>query len=179
MGDGITFTIQSNSPAALGASGGGLGYAGIANSVAVKFDTFNNAGEGNDSTGLFTDGAAPTVPAIDLTGTGIVLTSGDLFAVDMTYDGSTLNVKITDTLTAASASQSYAVNIAGVVGGDMAFVGFTGGSGALTAVQDIDTFTFTTPQTSVAPEPSSVTLLALGVPCLAGWLRRKAKRHCP
>ena len=179
IADGITFTIQSNSPTALGASGGGLGYAGISNSVAVKFDTFNNAGEGSDSTGLFTNGAAPNVPAIDLTGSGIVLNSGDPFAVDMAYDGSSLNVTITDTLTTASASQSYAVNIAGAVGSDMAFVGFTGGSGAFTAVQDINTFTFTTPQTSVAPEPSSVTLLALGVPCLAGWLRRRARRQCP
>jgi hypothetical protein len=169
IADGITFTIQSNSPTALGASGGGLGYAGISNSVAVKFDTFNNAGEGDDSTGLFTNGAAPNVPAIDLTGTGIVLNCGDPFAVDMAYDGSSLNVTITDTLTTASASQSYAVNIASVVG-DMAFVGFTGGSGALTAVQDINTFTFSTPQTSVAPEPSSVTLVALGGLGLIGWL---------
>ena len=63
--DGFTFTIQGQGPTALGPGGGGLGYGpdspgngvGIANSVAIKFDLYSNAGEGSDSTGLFTDGA--------------------------------------------------------------------------------------------------------------------------
>ena len=68
--DGFTFTIQGVGATALGPSGGGLGYGpdtpggtpGIANSVAVKFDIYNNAGEGTDSTGLYTNGASPTTP---------------------------------------------------------------------------------------------------------------------
>jgi hypothetical protein len=48
-----------------------------------------------------------------------------------------LKVTITDNVTKASASQSYTVNIPKIVGKDTAFVGFTGGSGGLTAVQDI------------------------------------------
>src|SRR5262249_41477397 len=36
--DGITFTMQSDSPTALGAAGGGLGYFILLNSVAVRFD---------------------------------------------------------------------------------------------------------------------------------------------
>ena len=51
--DGFTFTIQGNSPTALGSGGGSLGYGpantgvgGIGKSVAVKFDFFSNAGEG-------------------------------------------------------------------------------------------------------------------------------------
>ncbi len=75
--DGITFTIQNNGPTALGGIGGGLGYARIPNSVAIKFDLYNNSGEGPDSTGLYVDGAMPTMPAINLTGTGIDLHSGD------------------------------------------------------------------------------------------------------
>ena len=39
--------------------------------MAVKFDLYSNQGEGNDSTGLFTDGAAPTnVGSINLSSTG-------------------------------------------------------------------------------------------------------------
>ena len=49
--------------------------------------------------------------------------------VTMNYNGSTLNVTITDLDTDASASQSYSVNIPAVVGSQNAFVGFTGGNG--------------------------------------------------
>src|SRR5262249_35784938 len=85
--DGFTFTIQGNSPTALGAGGGSLGYGsdattpGIGKSVAVKFDLYNNLGEGNNSTGLYTNGASPTVPFVDLTNTGIDLHSGHAFNV--------------------------------------------------------------------------------------------------
>ena len=67
--DGLMFVIQ-NSPAgatALGLNGGNLGYTKITNSVGIKFDLHNNSGEGNNSTGLYINGAAPTVPAVDLT----------------------------------------------------------------------------------------------------------------
>jgi hypothetical protein len=49
------------------------------NSVAVKFDLYNNSGEGSDSTGLYIDGASPILPATDLTSTGINFHSGDIF----------------------------------------------------------------------------------------------------
>jgi hypothetical protein len=44
--DGMTFTIQNQGLTAHGGIGGALGYQGVTPSVAVKFDTFNNAGEG-------------------------------------------------------------------------------------------------------------------------------------
>jgi hypothetical protein len=144
VADGFTFTIQSISPTAIGSRGGGLGYQGIGNSVAVKFDLYSNAGEGNDSTGLYINGAAPTsANSIDLTKTGINLHSGDTFNVTMTYNGTTLNVTITDTVTNATATQSYQVNIPAIVGGTSAYVGFTGGTGGRTATQDILTWTYT------------------------------------
>src|SRR5262249_51824759 len=69
--DGIGFVIQNSSQgaAALGPGGGGLGYGpdsptgapGIPNSLIVKFDLYNNAGEGTNSTGIFTEGRSPTV----------------------------------------------------------------------------------------------------------------------
>jgi hypothetical protein len=65
--DGFTFTIQNMGLNALGGIGGALGYQGIGKSVAVKFDTFNNDGEGINSIGFYTNGIAPTTPATDLT----------------------------------------------------------------------------------------------------------------
>jgi hypothetical protein len=83
--DGFTFTIQNAGVTALGPGGGGLGYsyagltpAGITPSIAVKFDLYSNAGESNDSTGEYADGATPTVPSIDMTSSGVNLHSGDI-----------------------------------------------------------------------------------------------------
>ena len=148
--DGFTFTIQGNNASAIGPPGGGLGYGpqsttgtpGIASSVAVKFDLASNQGEGNDSTGLYTNGAAPTIPAVDMTSSGVNLHSGDVFQVQMSYDGTTLTMTITDTVTNAKFTTSWAVNIPSIVGGNGAYVGFTAGTGAQTAVQQILNWTF-------------------------------------
>jgi len=146
--DGFTFTIQGNSPSALGAGGGSLGYGpstnagGIGNSVAVKFDLFSNAGEGPNSTGLYTNGSSPTVPAIDMTGSGINLHSAHVMSAHLAYDGTTLTLLITDTSTNASFRTSFSVNIPSIVGGNTAYVGFTGGTGGLTATQDILTWRY-------------------------------------
>ncbi len=149
--DGLTFTIQGVGPTALGTGGGGLGYGpdpnnaggpAIGKSAAVKFDLYQNVTEGTDSTGLFTNGAAPAVPAIDLSGTGIDLHSGHVFNVALAYNGTTLNVTETDTTTGASQSQAYPVNIPSLVGGSAAYVGFTAGTGGLTATQNILNWTY-------------------------------------
>ena len=158
MADGITFTIQGDprGASAVGPGGGGLGYGpdnntktdsrDITNSVAVKFDIFNNQGEGNDSTGLFQDGVAPTVTgSIDLSSSGLELNSGDVIDATLTYNGTTLTETLTDTATGVSApTQSYTVNIPSLVGGNTAFVGFTGATGDENAIQDILSWTFTT-----------------------------------
>lgn len=46
-GDGFAFVIQNESATAMGDIGGGMGYMGITNSVAVEFDTWYNS-EYND-----------------------------------------------------------------------------------------------------------------------------------
>jgi len=148
--DGFTFTMQGNNASSIGYTGGGLGYGpdsttgtpGIASSVAVKFDLYSNAGEGVDSTGLYLNGASPTVPAVDMTSSGVNLHSGDVFHVHMSYDGTTLTMTITDTVTNATFTQGWAVDIPSTVGGNVAYVGFTGGTGGLTAVQQVLNWTF-------------------------------------
>ena len=161
--DGFTFCIQSNTPTALGGSGGGLGYASdgqtaapaIGNSIAVKFDLYNNAGEGSNSTGLYLNGASPTSPAVDLTASGINLHSGDLFQVTLSYDGTTLLQMMTDTATGAVFTQSYAVNIAAVTG-TSAYIGFTAGTGGYTTVIDLSSWVFNSTPAAVPAAPSNL-----------------------
>ncbi len=152
--DGMTFTIQGNSTAALGASGGNLGYATtIGKSVAVKFDLYSNSGEGADSTGLYLNGASPTIPAVDMTGSGIDLHSGDVFKVHMSYDGTNLAMTITDATTNATFTHTWAVDIPGTVGGTTVFAGFTAGTGGYTANQQILNWTLTSGGATTVPPP--------------------------
>ena len=129
--DGFVFCLQSGSPTAKGANGEGIGYAGIDHSIAVKFDSWDNAGEGQDSTGLFDNGAVPTVPAIDLAPYGIKLRDGNPIDVDITYDGSFMHVTETDVYTQGSAEQSYQVDVSKYTGAK-AYAGFTASTGSST-----------------------------------------------
>src|SRR5579872_5184199 len=159
--DGFTFAIQNAGGGALGNNGAGLGYAGIGTSVAVKFDIYSNAGEGTDSTGFYTNGANPTIPSTDMTGSGIVLRSGDTMSAHLTYDGTTLTLTLIDTVTGASFTTSSAINIPSVVGGNTAYVGFTGGTGGLSATQQVLTWTFANTVSS-GPAPAAAPTFSPG-----------------
>ena len=141
LADGITFTIQSNNPQEVGQAGGGLGYAGIPNSIAVKADLFDNNGEGFDSTGAYLDGAYPSTPALNLFPAGIHLHSGHIFAVHISYANNVVAATITDTVTSQTSSITVPGDLSKVLG-DTAYVGFTGGTGALTAIQNILTWSY-------------------------------------
>ncbi len=153
-GDGMTFAIQGQGPAALGGSGGSLGYQGIPNSVAVKFDLFSNAGEGPNSTGLYTDGASPTLPATDMTSSGVNLHSGDAMWAHILYDGANLTLTLTDTVTKAAFTKAFPINIPATVGGNTAYVGFTGGTGGSTAIQNVLAWDWVSPATQSVAIPT-------------------------
>jgi hypothetical protein len=142
--DGFTFTLQNAAAGvqAVGSGGGNLGYTGIGSSVAVKFDLYSNAGEGTDSTGFYTNGAAPTVPAVDMSASGVNLHSGDILHAHISYNGTTLTLTLTDTVTNASFTTSTAINIPATVGGNTAYAGFTAGDWSRTATQEILNWTY-------------------------------------
>jgi hypothetical protein len=162
MADGLTFTIQDNAPTELGPAGGGLGYGpdfpgsparGIRNSVAVKFDVYDNAGEGINSTGLFTDGRSPTVPeagspdvVVNLDGTGIDLGSQNSFRTDLVYDGAVLTAR-SPTVTLASAAGPTA-SIFPPSRRRHRLRGVHRWNGGLSAVWDILTWTFSSSATT-------------------------------
>ncbi|MDQ1266446.1 MAG: hypothetical protein QG635_1598, partial [Bacteroidota bacterium] len=60
--DGIAFVIQNSSNDAVGSDGGGIGYSGIPNSLAIEFDTYKNDFDLSDPDGnhvaVFSSGAA-------------------------------------------------------------------------------------------------------------------------
>ena len=125
--------------------------AAIPNSVAVKFDLYNNINEGSDSTGLYVDGASPTIPAVDMTSSGVNLHTTDVFNVQISYDGTNLTMTITDATTNATFTQAWPINIPTTVGGNTALVGFTGGTGQFTAIQEIIGWTLSSTTGAAAP----------------------------
>ena len=85
---------------------------------------------------------APTIPAVDLTPSGIDLHSGTMFSAHVVYDGSNLTLTLNDPVTLSVFTHTWAVDIPTTVGGSTAYVGFTGGTGGQTSSQKIGTWTF-------------------------------------
>jgi hypothetical protein len=111
----------------------------------VKFDIYDNAGEGWNSTGIYTDGEVPTVPFLNLSPSGIILTSGRVIDVHMVYDGTTLSMTVTDPSTSpvVKFTASFPIDIPAHTGGPTGWVGFTGSTGGLTSRLEILKWTYT------------------------------------
>jgi hypothetical protein len=170
--DGFTFCIQ-NVPAgstAIGAAGGALGYGTIGtSSVAIKFDIYPSS----STTGLYSAGANPGEDAnsLDMSTAGIDLHSGHVFNVSLTYNGTVLQETVTDATNGSTYIHNYTVNIPSLVGGNTAFVGFTGATGGAVASHDILNWTYT-PTTQTPPAaPSNLQLtIASGTEIDLSWI---------
>ncbi len=143
--DGFTFTIQNSSKShwSLGANGGGLGYEGISKSVAVAFDLYQSFVADAEMVGVYTGGVSPQGSSVSLVGSGLNLHSGHPVHAHIVYSGNTLTLTLTDKTTSVTTTKSFNVDIASSIGGSTAMVGFTGGTGARTAIQNILNWTYT------------------------------------
>lgn len=136
--DGATFTIQNSGDgaAALGQTGGALGYLGISNSLAVGLDIYTRSAIGVAMNGqgyAYTD----TAP--------VDLKSGNPIQVQLTYDAGqqTLDVNLTDTATLDNFDYVFQnVDLLGTLGGPTGYIGFTAGTGGAVSTQQISGFSF-------------------------------------
>lgn len=167
--DGIVFVLQTVSNTA-GGSGGGIGYSGLANSVGVEFDTYNNLPQFGDPDGNHV--------GIDLAGSVLSVktqleptrfNNGQIWNAWIDFNGATNLLEARWSLSAArpaAAQLSDTVNLASVLGSSTAFAGFTAGTGGGFGDQDIlrwefrDTFS---PIDDSIPEPATFGLLAAGL----------------
>ena len=138
------FAIQNSKKGiyAIGSNGGGLGFASIPNSVALAFNLYQSGVSNAQTLGVYTGGANPVGSSTNLAGSAVNLHSGHPFHVQLTYNGTTLTVTLTDKTTAASVTVSFAVNIVSSVGSSSAYVGFTGSTGAYVSTQNILNWSF-------------------------------------
>lgn len=170
--DGIAFVIQNSSNygeggqlSALGGNGGDIGYGSIPNeevtpidnSLAIEFDTFQNPWDPNaNHVAVQSCGTGNNTP--DHTATcnseqpanlgiapmpGVNLADGNVHTVILQYDPGTLSIFIDNSTTPALTVPVTITNLLSLNEGGTAYVGFTGGTGALTENGDILSWTFT------------------------------------
>jgi len=184
--DGLVFVVQPVS-SSVGGAGGGIGYAGIPNSLGVEFDTWNNGAGAGDPDGNHV--------GVDLNGSvfSVVTASIPTRMNDATtkyawidYDGTTISLRLSQTPTRPAApTLTHVVNLATVLGTTSAFVGFTSGTGAAFGNHDVLTWQFDNSfapigapgPSAVIPTLSDVALIVLGLLVLAAAafaLRRRA-----
>lgn len=166
--DGITFTVQPNSNTA-GGAGGGIGYAGIPNSVAVEFDTWNNGvvlgdPDGNH-VGVDLNGSIASVITVPI---ATRMNDGNVWYAWIDYNGSVLELRLSQTnVRPVAATMSYAVNLTTVIGTTQAFVGFTSGTGAAYADHDVLSWVFDNTFNPIGGAPGAPPV-ASDIPALSG-----------
>jgi Bacterial lectin len=154
-GDGFAFVIQNTSAMALGEGGSGMGYSGIANSLAVEFDTTQNTpeewggtqGDPNanhlsvQSRGTMPNSADPTY-SLGTTSTIPALADGAIHQAQITYTPGTLTIFLDDFTTPVL---TVPVDLATTLelSDGQAWVGFTAATGSRSQVHAIHAFSVT------------------------------------
>ncbi|MEC5388303.1 L-type lectin-domain containing protein [Uliginosibacterium sp. H3] len=200
--DGFTFVLASNT-AGLGGAGVGMGYAGVGNSVAIEFDTYNNTGYGlgaddgvsSNHVSIDTNGVLTNTALANVYGNGSCgftsggypnqndytvagcMSNGNLWTAVIGYDGMQLSVSLFDPGLGYwfKAIENYAIDVAALLGTNQAYVGFTASTGAGWENHDIVNWQFanTTELVRDIPEPSSLGVLALCMLAIAHFLVRR------
>lgn len=151
-GAALVFQTDPRGVAAIGAAGGSLGYGGsgaVTPSAAFEMNLYGGSGI-SYQTGGTTGGYQ---------GTGnLNLASQNPIHVTVRYSAGSLSATLQDSTASTATFRTFAANIPTAVGGSTARVGFTAGTGGLTATQSVQNFTFTsTPATNGTYSPIAVT----------------------
>jgi hypothetical protein len=146
--DGIAFVAQSQGPRALGGWGGGLGYRGIRDSVAVEFDIYQNRPDPNSNHLAVSLGGNPD--RYDSAAESSIPLYGRPFQVRVRYDADNWRLQVFVRAVTPGAAEELMldqqVSLARRTGATSGWIGFTGSTGGLTARQDVYEWTVTTPQ---------------------------------
>ena len=132
--DGFSFIIQNNSKTTIGASGGGIGYAGIPKSVGIEFDTYDNGAPMDISK----DHAAFNTGGI-LNAIGGVINLGNIednqyHAVKIDWNAGSHVVTLSY---GGKIIGSRTIDVVAEVGANEAYIGFAGSTGGFSNLQKI------------------------------------------
>lgn len=184
--DGVAFVIQNNNTSTVGAAGGGIGYAGIANSLAVEADTFWNTNISVLGFPIATTNGDPDGNHVSIQSNGLLANSDNISAskgisslipnlsdgaahtVRVSYVPGTMSVYVDDLTTPKITAAVNLSTLLSLTNGE-AFVGLTSGTGQAAEIHDVTSWSFSS---AAAPEPGSLSALAVGGLALA---RRRRK----
>lgn len=168
LADGATFCVQNSSAGAtaIGSAGGDLGFTGIGNSAAFELNIYTGANGGRGiqfgTNGMTADSPESTGPYIPTA--PVNLASAHPINVQVYFNQGTYYVHLVDTSTGDSFLTTHNLgDIRNAIGADSAFVGFTGATGGLNAIQTISNFRFS----YTTPPVLSVT--ASGANAIVSW----------
>ncbi len=161
--DGMSFCLQNQGTNVIGGGGGGMSYSGITPSAALLMNIYSGD-VGGVGYCFATNGDVPSdTLGLSFEPPGSVnIASGDPINVTLNYDGTALNMTLVDSVADTSFSATlFTGNLADAVGGNTAYVGFTGATGGVNSTQTITNFTFV----SLATEAIQVS----GTNALISW----------
>ncbi|MGZ8899997.1 MAG: putative Ig domain-containing protein, partial [Limisphaerales bacterium] len=141
--DGMAFVIQGTRPSALGATGAGLGYDGVGQSLAVEIDNYAGTGDPNaNHLGILSNGSVTThlataTPAWDLE-------DGTSQTLWVDYDGPANQLRVFVAPGAVTQKPANPVMTANVdlraLVGSQAWFGFSAGTGGLNNNHDVESW---------------------------------------
>ncbi len=155
--DGFTLFLAQHRNHVGANNGGDLGYEGVRHSVAVTFDTYQNTTDpGNNQVTVEQNGDVTAhLPGAYGFPYGVsycagarrlgCMVDGDIWTVDVTYDGHAMTVAVQDGANAPSTVvDRYPIDLVGITQSPDVFVGMSAGTGELSENIDILDFTLDT-----------------------------------
>ncbi len=144
--DGFSFVLQNSSAetTALGSSGGDLGYAGIGNSLAVEFDTYDNGSRDINGNHLSILRNGNVDAALKTANAPFNLNGGTALTAWVDYSGTTNQLEVYLSNNSVKPSNALLTEELALDAflGNQAYVGFTAGTGGLANNHDILNWSF-------------------------------------
>ncbi|MBQ1782334.1 MAG: hypothetical protein II007_01630 [Gammaproteobacteria bacterium] len=156
--DGVVFVVQTLDDE-VGAVGGGIGYQGIAPSIGIEFDSWNNgAQDGYDGNhlGLNINGSVASQQRVKVDGR---FNDGNPWFVWVDYEGASQRLEVRLARTnqrPLSAALSTQIDLPAILKREMAYIGFSAATGAAANVHDLLNWQFINRYAPVGEMPDLV-----------------------
>lgn len=143
--DGMAFVIQGQGTTAVGSNGGGLGYDGITNSIAIELDTYLNGSDPSENhLSVNTRGTAANSSdhgsSLGSTSLLVNLNDGAVHTLRAEYVPGVLRIQVDGAAPTLQVDLDIAATLS--LTGGQAWVGFTAATGGLAQSHDVRSWTF-------------------------------------